>query len=326
MSEQTIDRKHPIFTKQYGIFTPCINELANQIGEWLEDGATGGYIWGPSRYGKSQGVQYFLSDMLKERFGEKIPLLILTRTVVHRTAGGFFSEILEVAEHKYWDTRRSEAKKKSMCTDLIIALAKNANSNMAVLLIDEAQTMTDNELTWLTGLQNTLAQKKIVFTVIQIGSHQLDYVHSIQSLIGNAHIAARFFVRAARFHGLRNVAQLKFVLDGYEYDSEWPPESGISFTKWFGLQPGDLSATAPLLWDVFLGFFPKAYVERGVPYEIPMEHVAFTVERMLKAHLNGMHWDEICERANLVRFVEKTELASHLQLVSAVLLKTRKRS
>jgi len=37
----------------------------------------------------------------------------------------------------------------------------------------------------------------------------------------------------ARFHGIRSVNELEYILEGYDEDSEWPDNSGVSYTKYF---------------------------------------------------------------------------------------------
>lgn len=315
---------HPIHSKQYAIFTPAIDQLAAQIGDWIEEQATGGYIWGPSRYGKSRAVQYFLGQILNERFKQNIPLVIVNRTMAHNSAGAFFSDILRAAGQRYWHSRHTPRKKEQLTIDCFLALAKTGNTNTAILLIDEAQTMTDKELVWLTGLQNEIEKAGVMLTVIQIGSHQLDYVHSIQALTGNAHVSARFFVRSAQFHGISSVEQLRYILVGYEEDSEWPACSGISFTTAFGLIPGQITSLDQLLWDAFLKFFPADLINEKSVLEIPMQHFARTIESLLKSSAAGASWDVLCSDESLVNTIRKTSLEQHLQLVTAAL--SRKKS
>jgi len=47
-----VDRKHPINTGRYAIFTPAVDALATKLGNWIDGNTTGAYIFGPSRFGK----------------------------------------------------------------------------------------------------------------------------------------------------------------------------------------------------------------------------------------------------------------------------------
>ena len=49
--------QHPVLRQEYGIFTPPIGEMADKLGDWIEQQQPGGYIYGPSRFGKSRGVK-----------------------------------------------------------------------------------------------------------------------------------------------------------------------------------------------------------------------------------------------------------------------------
>lgn len=182
-NQLVIPRSHPIFTRKYGVFTVAIDTFANCVGDWIDDRVTGAYVWGPSRIGKSRAVRYFLADILRDRFGSDFPLETYSRSIVHSNAAGFYSDILKALNHRYWDERKSASIKEQLIVDHFVIACRDADTNFTILVIDEAQTMTERELGWLLGLQNALDKEEILFSVIQIGSHQLDYIHNTHSAI-----------------------------------------------------------------------------------------------------------------------------------------------
>jgi hypothetical protein len=75
---------------------------------------------------------------------------------------------------------------------------------------------TVKEWRWLFGLQNNLDFKGIRLSVFSIGTQNISYRHDFLAKTGNS---ARFMVSNSRFNGLRDEADLEFVLTGY--DQEW---------------------------------------------------------------------------------------------------------
>ncbi|MFZ6813356.1 ATP-binding protein [Undibacterium sp. Rencai35W] len=311
-------KNHPIHTQQYAIFTPAINRLIEQIGLWIEQQKTGAYIYGPSRFGKSRAVQYFLREMLIERFGANVPLVILIRKMVHSSPGPFYSDILLASNQPYWNSKKSPIEKQNMALELLIAMAKNAGINYAILLIDEAQTMTLKEWVWLISLQNLFDSSGYRLSVISIGSHQLGYEHKIQALSGNAHVSARFFIDSARFVGLINSEEVRYVLLGYDEDSEWPVDSGISYTSAFAnadfSRNRRLSDSAEIIWKIFLEFFPNKF---PLKYELPMLHLARAVESVLKRISKGAEWSECTSEESWRDAIRETGISDYLRLISS---------
>ena len=75
-----IDPNHPLISQEYAVYTRSIDEMAVTIGNWVDQRQPGGYIHGPSRFGKSRGVKWFLREALADRFGEDSPLPLMARS------------------------------------------------------------------------------------------------------------------------------------------------------------------------------------------------------------------------------------------------------
>jgi hypothetical protein len=68
-----VSPEHPVCSQEYAIFTPPIHEMCETITRWIEQRQTGGYVYGPSRYGKSRGIKSFLAKILNEKFDTDLP-------------------------------------------------------------------------------------------------------------------------------------------------------------------------------------------------------------------------------------------------------------
>jgi hypothetical protein len=183
-----------------------------------------------------------------------------------------------------------------------------------VLLIDEAQEVTYNEWKWLTGLQNKLDWDGFRLSVFSVGTQQLTYKHALLGKSGNAHVAARFMVESARFHGIRSEAELEYVLNGYYCDSEWPSGSKISFHQYFsprGFDRGErLANTASAMWGALGEISPKSK-------EFPMQHVAFAVETTLCKLACDQAWESLTSPEGWKGSLSQTSVRKHMELVSA---------
>jgi hypothetical protein len=221
---------------------------------------------------------------------------------------------LEASEFAFLKARpHPVAEGRRLVKERFITIARGARTNYIVLLIDEAQDVTFREWKWLTGLQNKLDWAGYRLSVFSVGTQQMAYEHQLMGNSGNAHIAARFMVESARFHGLCSVEELRYVLTGYDCDSEWPAGSNVSFLQYFSSDHFErglrLADTAENLWKALCALYPKVK-------EFPMQHVAFAIENTLKMLANGEEWEAVTSYDGWFSTLKGTSLARHMQLVS----------
>lgn len=317
---------HPIVTQDYAVFTSSIDSMVQEVGNWIESQKTGGYVWGYSRFGKTSGVEYFLHEMLKERFGNDVPLVIWSRIEyeVRYTPSQFWGELLRAGKSPYPRPRTSLSRHLELVMEMFISLARRAKGNFVVLLIDEAQGMRDADWQMLVGLQNRLIQERYRLCVISVGSHEMSYTHDALGLSGNAHVAARFLTENTHFRGVRSIEELEFPLLGYDEDSEWPVGSGQSYTA--SLVPDEfangfrVTHSKEKIWDALLKCLPRDY--EAAP-EFPMQHIAFAVETVLLRIASGADPENLTTPKAWQTTVAETGLAAHMRLISALPRKRR---
>jgi AAA domain len=320
MSPSNVDPDHCILTKEYRVFTPPIYEMTAKIGDWVDQQRPGGFIYGASRLGKSSAIRYYLEDTLAERFKSTIPLVIWNRLPDSQpTQASFWHHLLMASRFQFVNPEKPATSTKGayLCLQRFISIAKSAGRNYVVLLIDEAQEMTLKEWKWLVGLQNQLDYERIFLSVFSVGTRQLGYKHDYLASTGNAHVAARFMTAHARFHGIRSVEELAYVLNGYDVDSEWPEGTGASYLKAFA--PTSFAAGRRL--SDHAGFFWRALLELRPPparnvTEFPMEHIARTVEDLLKQLADGKDWDEVTEYNSWLKGLAANNFSGHMRAIA----------
>jgi len=322
-----VEARHPVNCQQYAIYTPPIDEMIQTIGNWIDQKTTGGYIYGPSRFGKSRALQWHVKDVLEERFTKKLPFIVWNRADGKKSEREFWNVLLAATKFHFTlgEKAHNKIQARYLFMEQLITLARSSRQNFIILMIDEAHDVTLNEWKWLLGLQNDLDYEGYRLTVFSVGSHQIGYQPNYLARTGNAHIAARFFAVSMRFHGIRNVDELRYVLNGYDVDSEWPKGSGVSFLKHFAAsdfeQNRRLGDHAQDLWQAFENLLPKEFIrvggEKAGRTELPMKHISLTIERLLHQLGNGDYWDKALAPHNLEKIIIDTGFTQFVKIVSA---------
>jgi hypothetical protein len=300
-----------------------MDRMLNTIGDWIDQRVSGGHIYGPSRFGKSRAVKWYLKDMLEARFKTFLPLLVWIRRDTAMSEVEFWNTLLGVAKYEFYDPLKPKPKTaaKYLFEQQLVTLAHRARGNYVVLLIDEAHDMTLKEWKWLLGLQNSLDDQGIRFSVISIGSYGLQYQPDYLARTGNAHIAARFYACDTRFHGIRSRSELGYVLTGYDLDSEWPKKSGVSFLHYFApdafSQGRRLLECADLIWMAFERLLPPGIqFKQAVSFEIPMLHLSYVIEQALRRIGAGEDWETVTVYQSWLAMVGKTGFTDHMRKIS----------
>jgi hypothetical protein len=321
-----LDPNHPVLSQEYAVYTPAIDEMVTTLGDWIDQRITGGYIYGPSRYGKSRAVKWYVRAELEARVRRCMPLVVWIRPGGKIIETDFWNQLLAASEFHFYNPlhRKRSPIARFLFKQQLITLARAARQNFVLLIIDEAHEVTLTEWKWLLGIQNDLDDEGYRFSVFSIGSHQIAFQPDYIARTGNAHIAVRFFASDARFRGVMNVDELKYVLNGYDEDSEWPSRSGSSYLKYFApedfAQGRRLTNHAEELWNAITEQYPPEFVKRNkkCPTGVPMRTIAHSAEKLLRQLAEGHKWDEVFSPNNLGSVVISTGLYDHLRRISVI--------
>lgn len=268
---------HPLITRDYSLFTPAIARMVDTVSGWLDDQVDGATIFGPSRFGKSSAVDHWLQSLLSARCGGCVPMVIWSHTDSggSQSVGRFHAHLLQASRHPLARAARSPLDRQHMLIERWAELAAQGGGRFLVLVIDEAQGMTQREWMWLVELHSLLEKERLRLCVFSVASLQLFDEPVGMAMSGGAHVAARFMLAAEPFHGVRDAQELAFVMSGYDTGTEWPAGSGLSFTA--GLAPRAwadgfrMADHAPGLLQAMTDELPSKY--QG-PTEFPMKTVA----------------------------------------------------
>jgi hypothetical protein len=315
-----VARSHPVVTRDYSLYTNSIEEMGDTVARWLDDQVEGAALYGPSRFGKSSALNNWLQSMLAERYGGYIPLVIWS----HSDSGGaqsvgrFYANLLIAMQHPLAKAARSPQSRLNMIMERFVELASQAGGRFVVLAIDESQGMTQREWIWLVEIHSLLERERVRMCVLSIASLQFFEQPINMALAGGAHVAARFMLTSAPFHGIRSFEELEFVLSAYDSGSEWPRGSGISFTA--GVASAEwahgfrMKNCAAGLWQALVDELPLDY---DGPNEFPMKTIATASRHLLLRIGSGVDPDEITEPKSLREIVAATGHKTLMAIVSA---------
>jgi len=321
-----VARDHPIVTRDYSLFTLAIHEMAQSIAGWLDDQVDGATIFGPSRFGKSSAVDHWLQKLLSERYGGYVPMVVWSHidSGGAQSVGRFYANLLDASAHPLAKAIRSPLDRQHMLIERWMALAAQSGGRFLVLVIDEAQSMTQREWIWLVELHSMLQKKRIRLCVFSVASLQFFDEPIGMALSGGAHVAARFMLAARPFHGVRSVQELAYVMAGYDSGTSWPPCSGLSFTA--GLAPLPwaegfrMEQQAPALMKAMTQELPPRY---GGPLDFPMKTVTQACRHVLLRVAGGADWHDVTSPESWQRIVVDSGHKTLMAIVSAAAPKLR---
>lgn len=206
-------------------------------------------------------------------------------------------------------------------TDLVEKLIVHAHRSIAkytMIVIDEAQAMTEREWIWMVQLHSRVELEGIQLAVVPVISLQFNQRPHELAHTGSAHASARFMLYEHQFHGVRSADELRFVLQGYDEDSEWPVGSDTSYTAGIAPRPFEegfrLSDYTPNLWTALHEGLPKGY--KG-PNDYPMQSVTLAARNVLM-RLAGSDatWKKCLTQSAWNEAVGMTGHKAHMALVS----------
>lgn len=275
-------KSHPIDTGRYLISTSEIIRVSLEVIEWIDDRATGGIIYGPPRIGKSKMID-FLMHALPLHFGENLPVYhIPSLHCKLPNEGVFYDTLLKYVGHGIPHAGSPTAKRNRLFYYLL-EKGEMSEQNHVILLVDEAQCLFELQYGWLIDIYNFLDIYHITLTVILVGQTQLFEQRSIFLETGAKQIVGRFMVNKFNFKGVETKQDLKKCLSGFDYDVEFPANSGWSYTRFFFPEAFEHGKRLENCADELFDAFKTIRQEAKLPskFEIPMQYVIRTIKRAL---------------------------------------------
>ena len=198
---------HPILSPlKLRINTPEIDRLKESLTQWIWTGATGAFIEGEPRTGKTTALK-MLSNELLTRSGAQVPCHIFS--VPPRDKGTIQAIYRNLCISADIDIKKNSRINSDILLDdffhFLIDLAINANSDRIVLFVDEMQRLHINQIEVFAELHDLLEKRDILLSVFFTGNDsECDSLIDLIEQKSRRHIQGRFFNHKAVFNGINS--------------------------------------------------------------------------------------------------------------------------
>jgi hypothetical protein len=231
------------------IWTPEIERINSFVTHCVQHDLPGCAVGGSQRIGKSKLLLY-MTELLKQTIG--YPVATVLWTIEHeeeeksrpRTIRQFVQDRMADTDSSLSMVHRDVAVLKKRLIDRLHAIADEDKSQVLVLMIDEAQDLTEQEYLFLVSLQNKMdSLKRVRLFVFLIGQPNLLEVPRSWRATGGQHVLGRFFSRTSRVRGVALGEEMGQVFESFDEHTEdgsriswrlFPYLAGSdwSFSKW----------------------------------------------------------------------------------------------
>ena len=225
---------HPLLQRLRAPFaTRPIERMANAIVSALEAEYRGIVIYGLARFGKSWAVKY-LSGNATWISGHCFSASISVPKSHKRTDGSFFSLWLERFSLALPE-RTSPLERMARLRNFLITKCNEHDTNLAVIILDEAQRLFPDDYEHLVTLDNELTERGYMLFVVFVIQSDFSGTPMEKIYDGNPppHVRGRFLVRKHQFGGLDGIDEIDHALGRMDEHTEWPPGSKRSYTQHF---------------------------------------------------------------------------------------------
>lgn len=274
---------HPIETGNYHIPTNEILNLYTEVSKWILNRSPGGIIYGRPRLGKTRSVK-FLQAFLQDEFGDNLPVFhMCCNQYKSPNENTFFGDLLKDLGHTLYLSGKADVKR-DRTVKYLLERAEASAQHRIILFIDDAQRLFELNYAWLMDIYNQLDRYNVGMTVILVGQEELVHQRSAFIQAGKMQIISRFMIHEYKFSGIKNVEDLAACLEGYDFVSEYPENSGWSFTRYYfpeAFAEGKrLSSCAEELFEQFVKLRNEAKITKSI--EIPMQYITLTIDYCLR--------------------------------------------
>lgn len=277
---QILLNSHPVLERGYCLPTPMLEYTYRLVRDYVWTKRTGIYFYGTPRLGKSTCAEE-IKFLINEEFPQAYVVLVSIVGTMRNSESHMFRQILEAEKHALADRTSPHVLLKNLKTDIIFQVHRRQGKQF-VLILDEMHLLTDMDLQQLLVLHNALALEKIKMTTVAFA--QPEILHRVTGLMtkNQRQIIGRFLSRPHPFKGCSSLQELLELLKGYDENSEFPENSGWSYTRFFLPEAYEngfrLYKFAASIWEKLC---EAAGTKDGD--SIPMEHLCLTIEHLLTA-------------------------------------------
>ncbi|MFJ7310829.1 ATP-binding protein [Peribacillus frigoritolerans] len=286
------NRSHPIEQGNYLLDTIEINNLKEVLNDWIESRTPGGIVYGNPRIGKTNAIEFLMRIFESDYNGVVKTFRFNCQKFIRPNENTFFEFLLRDVGHALFDKGKANSKRDRLFK-YFLHCGENLHRKQIVLFMDDAQRLQEIEYEWLMDIFNELDRYGITLTSILFGQDELRYLRSTYSEANMKQIVGRFMIHQYNFHGINNIDSLAYFLAGYDYATDYPNNSGWSFTRYYfpkGFALGyRLEDFAETLWKYLQDLHINSMKKKT--FEVPLYYMTTVINNVFKIH--GTNGEEL---------------------------------
>lgn len=218
---------HPVIREKAILPTPALKNVISLVWSLARKARGSIAFFARPLSGKSSCAKVLRSEMQRKNPGCGVVILEVVEEDRNPAEGRLLSEILNQIDYALPILRDLAGKRTQVHRALF---AKSGNARHLFLIFDEAQEISAKEFAWLKAIINRLVRDDVAVTVVLFGQEELkqskDRLKSARS-----DLEIRFMDHLYELRGLQGVGELRSILESVDSKSEYPDESGISYTQ-----------------------------------------------------------------------------------------------
>jgi hypothetical protein len=281
---------HPVVRRNYFIPSPPLKRASDLVLQRVSLRRTSCSFVAVPRFGKTHATR-FIAKEIASTFPDVYVVKMVCEKIGAQRPKAFHDFVFESSGGLIERVRRDASSALMRVVRRWTIEAVSAKANHIVLIADEIQRMTPDELTYLADITNkVLDESELRITTVSFGSPEMVYLRDALCALRRQDLIGRFCSGMTAFEGLQSKDELREVMQAYDDPdvAEFPPGSGWSFSRFFfptAYQLGwRLHKNAPMLWDALQGT-----AQKFKRWELGAEYWSAAIEFVL---INYMDFDD----------------------------------
>lgn len=306
--------QHPIETGSYRLPTKEIINLYAVVSRLIANRSPGVIIYGRPRLGKTRAIS-MLEFQLKKEFGDDLQIFKMLCSQHKPNENRFYTDLLREIGHFAYNQGKAEIKKERLIK-YFIERAQSSYHKKIILFIDEAHMLYENDYNWLMDIYNQLDRYNITMTVILVGQEELMYQKSAFIASNKMQIVGRFMVHEYMFSGIKSSKELEYCLRAYDELTEYPEDSGCSYTEFFFPEAFRDGRRLSYETDSILEKFEEIRANKNISsaFELPMQYFTLFIDNCMKVfgvNGKGIYWPSSNEWEESIKLCGYIEAEMH---------------
>lgn len=221
---------HPLIRQNVLLPTYPAQELYGQVRRIVALRETGCCFIAPPGAGKTFAIE-IACQLLKRERPDLVTVVYDAQNQQLPSIRAFFKSFLDTLRHT--DRSGESYDLRARVVQWFIDSGRSSGTNMVVLFIDEAQTMTLKDFDFLKDVFNALGRSNVQLITILMGQDPdlkfvIDDIRSKQRL----EIIGRFTMRLNKFRCFNSVRDIEYIFSGID-QAEYPSGTKKTWTQYF---------------------------------------------------------------------------------------------